>query len=94
MFFVYPYLGCFDGLTVFISISAIAKTKNGVLQDRSIEINWNHADPEPQDWVGLFNHPPELGISDPLESVNVTISRGKFQNNLQNRNYFPYDFWH
>ncbi len=45
-------VGCFDGLTVFISVSAIAsKSRQGVLQDRLIEINWNNADPEPQDWV-------------------------------------------
>jgi hypothetical protein len=70
------FKGCFDGLTVFITVSALAKSKNGVLQDRLIEINWNHADLEAHDWVGLFDHPPEQGISDPLEAVNVTISRG------------------
>jgi hypothetical protein len=68
--------GCFDGLSVFISVSAIAQTKHGALQDRLIEINWNHADPGKFDWVGLFDHPPETGISDPLETVNVTLSRG------------------
>jgi len=70
--------GCFDGLSVFISVSAIATTKNGVLQDRLIEINWNHAEPAEFDWVGLFDHPPETGISDPLETVNVTIPRGTY----------------
>ncbi|XP_021947606.1 PI-PLC X domain-containing protein 1 [Folsomia candida] len=70
------HLSCFDGLTVFLSVSAIAGSKNGVLQDRLIEINWNHADPEAQDWVGLFDHDPGQGISDPLEAVNVTLTRG------------------
>lgn len=55
----------------------MAKTKNGVLQDRLIEMNWNNADLEPHDWVGLFDHPPSGGISDPLEVVNVTINRGR-----------------
>ncbi|OXA57642.1 PI-PLC X domain-containing protein 3 [Folsomia candida] len=78
------HLSCFDGLTVFLSVSAIAGSKNGVLQDRLIEINWNHADPEAQDWVGLFDHDPGQGISDPLEAVNVTLTRGYIKTDFRN----------
>lgn len=57
----------------------MAKNKpNGDLADRLIEINWNNAEPEPGDWIGLFDHTPEegLGLEDPLETINVTFTRG------------------
>jgi len=70
-------LGCFEEPTVFLTVSSIAKqTTDGKLEDRLIEINWNYAQPEEGDWVGLFSHSPEDGIGDPLETVNVTLSRG------------------
>ncbi|ODN06260.1 PI-PLC X domain-containing protein 1, partial [Orchesella cincta] len=65
---------CFDTLTIFLTVSPMAKNKaNGDLVDRLIEINWNNADPEPGDWIALFDHRPEEGLDDPLETINVTF---------------------
>ncbi|CAL8147919.1 unnamed protein product [Orchesella dallaii] len=69
--------GCFDSLAIFLTVSPMAKNKaNGDLVDRLIEINWNNAHPEPGDWIALFDHRPEEGLEDPLETVNVTFIRG------------------
>lgn len=73
-------LGCFDTLSVFLTVSPSAKNKpSGELADRLIEINWNNADIRDEDWIGLFDHRPEegLGLEDPLETINVTIEQGK-----------------
>jgi len=68
--------GCMEGPNIFLTVSSIAKSKNGVLRDRLIEINWNDAEPEPGDWVGLYDHHPDESGTDPLSQVAVTLPRG------------------
>ena len=62
--------------TVFLTVSSLARAKKGELQDRLIEINWNYLDPQPGDWVGLFDHDPDDNGTEPLNRVPVSIPRG------------------
>lgn len=68
--------GCVDGPSVFLTVSSIAKSRNGILRDRLIEINWNGAYPRKGDWVGLYDHYPDDSGSQPLTQVPVSMSRG------------------
>jgi hypothetical protein len=68
--------GCFEEPSVFLTVSSVAKSQNGVLKDRLVEINWDEAEPHEGDWVGLFDHPPDESGTDPLTQVNVTLPRG------------------
>jgi len=68
--------GCVDGLSVFLTVSSIAKSQSGALRDRLIELNWNAAEPQKGDWVGLYDRHPDEAGTEPLTQVSVSMSRG------------------
>lgn len=60
------------GPRVLLSVSSLAShTPDGIITERLLELNWFDAptgmNEDPTSWVGLFNHDPAKGSSDPLE---------------------------
>lgn len=72
---------------VFLTLSPLARSlPGGDIQQRQVEMNWHgsNAVPQPNDWIGLYEHDPVSNPTLPIRQLNVLGRRsGYFKTDVQ-----------